>query len=328
MLIKSKSMKKIRKLPNWLEIDAMSLTEAAALACYRWIGKGNERAADHAAVEAMRAEFSLKAIQGTVVIGEGERDEAPMLYIGETLGKGGIDLDIAVDPLEGTTLCAHMAANSLSVLALAPRGSLLNAPDVYMDKVAVGVDVKNGEIDLDNSITENLTNLAKIKGCEVKDLTVAVLNRPRHQKLIAEIREAGAKIQLITDGDVAAVIATVTENTSVDMYAGIGGAPEGVLAAAALSCMGGFMQGRLHFTDESQKSKAQNFEIKNLVHKFNLPDMVKDDVIFSATGVTSGWLLKGVNVNRNGKAQTHSIVMHRANKSIQYIEKFLKIIDN
>ena len=309
------------KLSIVLEQHSLSLTEAAAIACFNWIGKGQEKAADQAAVTAMRQEFNTMPIDGCIVIGEGERDEAPMLFIGEKVGLGGDAIDIAVDPLEGTTICAHGKAGSISVLALAPRGTLLHAPDVYMDKIAVGSGLPDNIIDLDNSPKQNLLNLAKAKKCSVSELTACVLIRERHEELIAKIREAGARIHLIDDGDVFGIIALTQPKTGIDIYMGSGGAPEGVLAAAALTCMGGAMQGRLLFKEETQKERGRKLGIQDLNFKYSAEDMVRSDVIFSATGVTDGWMLKGVKKTTLGW-KLHSLVSHRISKSIKFIETY------
>lgn len=311
-------------LPRSAAIDALALTEAAALACFHWIGKGKEKDADQAAVSAMRECFSNTELNGTIIIGEGERDEAPMLYIGEKVGKASssICVDIAVDPLEGTTLCALAMPNSISVMAIAPQGTLLHAPDVYMEKIAVGISLPEGVIDLDNTPVQNLRNLAKVKKCEVSDLRVCLLNRPRHEKLIADIRATGAKVQLITDGDVTAAIATCLSETHIDMYIGTGGAPEGVLAAAALKCMGGFMQGRLVYKDDGERQRARKLGIKDENCKYAINDMVSSDALFAATGVTDGWLLHGVKANKQAATfSSHSLLMHAADHSIQFIQK-------
>lgn len=294
---------------------AKSLTKAAAIACYPLIGKGDEKAADQAAVTAMRNEFNKIPISGRIVIGEGERDEAPMLYIGEEVGAGGELIDIAVDPLEGTTICAHGAPNSISVLAMAPRGGLLHAPDVYMDKISVGPGLPEGVINLLDSPEQNIRNVAKAKGCNVSDLVVCILKRDRHNELIAKVRESGAKVQLITDGDVSAVIATALPNTKVDMYMGSGGAPEGVLAAAALSCIGGQMQGRLLYKNDHDRQRTRALGVQDLDFVYSINDMVRSDVIFSATGVTDGWMIEGVHMH-NHAIESETMIMHRSNRSM------------
>lgn len=297
-------------------LEAVRVTEAAALACSKWMGLGDEKAADQAAVDAMRSALNTLSIDGTVVIGEGERDKAPMLYIGEKVGTAkGPAVDVALDPLEGTTICATGGPNALAVVALAEKGGFLNAPDVYMEKIAVGDGLPEGVVDLDNTPAKNLKNLAKAKGCDVSDLLVVILNRSRHEELIAKTREAKARIQLIQDGDVAGIIATARPETGVDMYVGIGGAPEGVLAAAALRSTGGEMQGRLIFESvgqkvdsEEQKARAKRMGIKDLTKKYTIGEMAHGNVMFAATGVTSGWMLEGVRRFAGG-ATTHSMVM-------------------
>ena len=302
-------------------LEAVRVTEAAALASSHWTGRGQEKAADQAAVNAMREALNGLTIDGTVVIGEGERDKAPMLYIGEKVGTGeGPRIDIALDPLEGTTLCATAGPNSLAVMAMSEHGGFLHAPDVYMDKIAVGGGLPAGVVDIDASIAENLKNLAKAKNKDISELVVVVLKRDRHAEKIAKLREAGCRVQLIPDGDVAGVIATATAATGVDMYLGIGGAPEGVLAAAALRCIGGQMQGRLLFDGEDeQKERAKRMGITDLNRKYSLSEMAKGDVMFAATGVTDGSMLKGVK-RWPGGASTHSIVMRSATGTVRWIE--------
>lgn len=300
-------------------LEAVRVTEAAALACYPWIGMGREKDADQAAVNAMRESLNGLTIDGTVVIGEGERDKAPMLYIGEKVGTGhGPQIDIALDPLEGTTICATGGPNSLAVMAMAERGGFLHAPDVYMDKIAVGGGLPDNVVDLDASPKENLANLAKAKGCAVSDLMVVILDRTRHEELIAKTREAGARIQLIKDGDVAGVIATSRSGTNVDMYCGTGGAPEGVLAAAALRCIGGQFQGRLLFKDEEEKARATRMGVTDLSKKYKMEELAKGDVMFAATGVTDGSMLQGVHHTANG-ATTHSIIMRSKTGTVRLI---------
>ena len=279
-----------------LSLGLARVSEAAALASAKLIGRGDEKAADQAAVNAMRDQLNLLDIKGVVVIGEGERDEAPMLYIGEEVGNGnGPEVDIALDPLEGTTLTAKDMPNALTVIAMAPRGTLLHAPDVYMDKLAIGPGYAPGTVSLDMEPAERVRALAKAKGCDQSDITVCVLERPRHQEMIAEIRETGAAIRLITDGDVAGVIHCAEhEITGIDMYMGSGGAPEGVLAASALKCMGGQIQGRLLFRNDDEKGRAAKAGIEDLDRVYNRDDMVTADVIFAATGVTDGSILAGI----------------------------------
>ncbi len=290
--------------------DAMvRVTERAAVASETMVGRGDEKAADQAAVDAMRNALNEIEMQGRIVIGEGERDEAPMLYIGEEVGTGsGKEIDIALDPLEGTTLTAKAMPNALAVLACAPRGGLLYAPDVYMDKIAIGPGYDKGIVDLDQSPADNAKALAAAKGVDVKDLNVCVLDRPRHQEIIAQLREIGARIALITDGDVAGVINTTDPSTGIDMYMGSGGAPEGVLAAAALKCVGGQMQGRLLFRNDDERGRAERTGVTDFDKKYDLHELCSDDAIFAATGVTTGGLLSGVK-RTNGKIHTHSLVM-------------------
>ncbi|AKU90896.1 class II fructose-bisphosphatase [Vulgatibacter incomptus] len=304
-----------------LALEVVRVTEAAALASARLMGRGDEKACDQAAVDAMRKAFDSLRIRGTVVIGEGERDEAPMLYIGETVGCGDGDsseVDIALDPLEGTTICATGRGNSISVIAIAERGKFLHAPDTYMEKIAVGPKAK-GAIDLRKTPTENLRRIADAMNRYVEDLTVCILDRPRHEKLIREVRDAGARIKLIGDGDVAAAVATCFEETGVDVLMGIGGAPEGVLAAAAIRCVGGAFQGRLSFRNEKEKERAKAMGIDDLEKVFDLEDLASGDVMFAATGVTSGDFLKGVRFFGGGAA-THSVVMRSATGTVRYIE--------
>jgi fructose-1,6-bisphosphatase class II len=302
-----------------LGLDLVRVTEAAALAASRWMGRGRKNEADGAAVEAMRRAFDSVAISGTVVIGEGEMDEAPMLYIGEKLGSGGPAMDIAVDPLEGTNIVARGAPNALAVVATAEAGNLLHAPDIYMDKIAVGGGLPDGVVDLDAAPGENLKNLAQAKGRDIADLVVCILERDRHAEIIAKSREAGARIMLIADGDVHGVMATAQPEAGVDMYLGIGGAPEGVLAAAALRCIGGQMQGRLIFDNELQISRARAMGVTDPNHKYSAPEMAKGDVMFAATGVTAGPMLRGVRRFGHG-AVTHSVVMRSKSGTVRYIE--------
>lgn len=301
-------------------LEAVRVTEAAALAASRWIGMGNEHEADQAAVNAMREALNGLTIDGTVVIGEGERDKAPMLYIGEKVGTGdGPAIDIALDPLEGTTICATAGPNSLAVVAMAEKGGFLHAPDVYMSKIAVGAGLPEGVVDLDATPAANLAALAKAKKCDVSDLMVVILDRSRHAELIAKTREAGARIQLIKDGDVAGVIATSRAGTGVDMYCGIGGAPEGVLAAAALRCIGGQFQGRLLFEDEDDKARALRMGVTDLNKKYTLHELAAGDVMFAATGVTDGSMLKGVE-RFDGGAVTHSIIMRSKTGTVRIVQ--------
>jgi fructose-1,6-bisphosphatase II / sedoheptulose-1,7-bisphosphatase len=303
-----------------LALEAVRVTEAAALSASRLMGRGDEKAADQAAVDAMRYALNALAIEGTVVIGEGERDEAPMLYIGEKVGTGhGPRIDIALDPLEGTTITAKGGPNALAVIAMAESGGFLNAPDVYMDKIAVGAGLPDGIVDLDESPAVNLKNVAKAKRGDVADLVVCILDRPRHGELIAKVREAGARIMLIGDGDVSGVIATSRPDSGVDLYVGSGGAPEGVLAAAALRCIGGQMQGRLIFRNDDEKARAARIGITDLNRKYGLLDLAKGDVMFAATGVTTGTMLQGVR-RFPGGAVTHSMVMRSKSGTVRIIE--------
>jgi len=304
-----------------LALEVVRVTEAAALAASRQMGRGDEKAADQAAVDAMRKALNSLYIRGTVVIGEGERDEAPMLYIGEEVGMGGNapEFDIALDPLEGTTITAQGGPNALAVIALAEKGGFLNAPDVYMDKIACGFSVPDGMMDLDYPVEKNLQALAQIKGVDTDELVVCILNRPRHEKLIADVRAAGARIMLIPDGDVSAVIATTEPDSGVDLYIGTGGAPEGVLAAAALRCVGGFMQGRLTFRNDVEKDRAAKWGITDLDRKYSVTDMASGDVVFAATGVTDGTMLKGIRKYPHG-AKTTSIVMRSKTGTVRNIE--------
>src|SRR5690242_15587318 len=302
-----------------LALEAARVTEAAALSASRLMGRGDEKAADQAAVDAMREALNSLAIDGTVVIGEGERDEAPMLYIGEKVGTGhGPKIDIALDPLEGTTITAKGGQNALAVIAMAEAGGFLNAPDVYMDKIAIGAGF--GEVvDIDETPASNLQSLAKAKKSDVSDLVVCILDRPRHAELIAKVREAGARIMLIGDGDVSGVIATSRPDSGVDIYLGSGGAPEGVLAAAALRCIGGHMQGRLLFRNDDERARAAKWGVKDLNRKYGLLDLAKGDVMFAATGVTSGSMLQGVRRFAGG-ASTHSIIMRSKTGTVRVIE--------
>ncbi len=299
-------------------LEAVRVTEAAAMSAARQIGRGDEHAADHAAVEAMRRAFNHLPIEGTVVIGEGERDEAPMLYIGEKVGSGGVKVDIALDPLEGTTLTAKALPNALAVMAMAEPGTLLNAPDTYMDKIAIGPGYREGVIDLDAEPGENIISLAKAKGVKPADITALILDRPRHAHIIESVRKAGAAVRLITDGDVAGVIATTDPATGIDIYMGQGGAPEGVLAAAALRCVGGQIQTRLVFKKDEERARAAKLGIKDLNRKYSLMDLASGDVIFAATGVTDGSMLAGVHRDRD-YITTESIVMRSATGTVRWI---------
>jgi fructose-1,6-bisphosphatase II / sedoheptulose-1,7-bisphosphatase len=302
-----------------LALEAVRVTEAAALAASKLMGRGDEKAADQAAVDAMRQALNGLTIDGTVVIGEGERDEAPMLYIGEKVGTGqGPKIDIALDPLEGTTITAKGGQNALAVIAMAEAGGFLNAPDVYMDKIAIGGGF--GEIvDIDETPVANLKALSKVKKVDVSDLVVCILDRPRHAELIAKVREAGARVMLISDGDVSGVIATSRPDSGVDLYLGSGGAPEGVLAAAALRCIGGHMQARLLFRNDDEKSRAAKWGVTDLNRKYGLLDLAKGDVMFAATGVTSGNMLQGIR-HFPGGLTTQSIVMRSKTGTVRVID--------
>ena len=305
-----------------LALEVVRVTEAAALAASRQMGRGDERTADQVAVDAMRTALNSLSIDGTVVIGEGERDEAPMLFIGEKVGTGeGPKIDIALDPLEGTTLTAKGLTNALAVIAMAEEGGFLYSPDVYMDKIAVGGGLPAGVVDLDESPATNLANLAKAKSLEVSDIVACILDRPRHEELIAKVREAGARIMLITDGDISGVIATSEEESGVDIYLGSGGAPEGVLAAAALQCIGGQMQARLMFRNDDERNRATRCGITDFDRKYELSDLAHGEVMIAATGVTNGAMLKGVR-RYSGGASTHSLVMRSKSGTVRYIEAF------
>ena len=310
-------------LDRVLVLEMVRVTEAAAVAASKLIGRGDEKAADAAAVEAMRRAFDTLDIDGTVVIGEGERDEAPMLFIGEKVGGApgrGPKIDIALDPLEGTTITAKAGPNSLAVLAASAEGCLLNAPDVYMDKIAVGPGYPDGIIDLAHSPTHNVVAVARAKGVAPDDIIVCVLDRPRHADLIAELRSIGCGVVLIGDGDVAGVIAVTDEDTTIDMYMGQGGAPEGVLAAAALRCVGGQFSGRLVFRNDDEKARAAKWGIEDLDRIYTRDDLVKGDCIFAATGVTSGSLLDGVKYRRDGTMTTESVVMRASSGTVRWIK--------
>ena len=307
-------------LDRILTLELVRVTERAAVAAARLRGRGDEKAADQAAVDAMRRELNRLPIAGTVVIGEGERDEAPMLYIGEKVGTGaGPEVDIALDPLEGTTICAKNLPNSIATIAIAEKGGLLNAPDSYMDKIAIGPGYEKGIVDLDKPAGDNINALAEAKGVPVNEITACILDRPRHAKLIEDVRETGAAIRLIGDGDVAGVIHTTDpDETGIDIYMGIGGAPEGVLAAAALRCIGGQMQGRLVFTMEGQKERAIRMGIEDVTRKFDMEDMACDDVYFAATGVTDGNMLTGVKFGKS-LITTQTVVMRSSTGTVRWI---------
>jgi fructose-1,6-bisphosphatase II / sedoheptulose-1,7-bisphosphatase len=310
-----------KKTDRNLAMELVRVTEAAALAASRWMGLGKKNEADGAAVEAMRQAFDSVAISGTVVIGEGEMDEAPMLFIGEKVGAGGPAVDIAVDPLEGTTLTAKGGPNAMATLALAENGGFLHAPDCYMDKIAVGGGLPRGVVDLDASVIENLRNLALAKKCAISDLTACILDRDRHKELIAKTREAGARIVLLSDGDVFGVIATTQPESGIDIYLGLGGAPEGVLSAAALRCVDGQMQARLLYEDDAQRARAVAMGLTDPDRKLGITDMARGHVMFAATGVTSGPMLRGVRRTPQG-ATTHSIVMRSKSGTVRFVEAY------
>ncbi len=302
-----------------LALELVRVSEAGALAASRWMGRGKKNEADGAAVEAMRLAFDSVAIDGTVVIGEGEMDEAPMLYIGEKVGSGGPAMDIAVDPLEGTTITAKGGPNAMATVALASSGNFLHAPDIYMDKIAVGPGLPPGVVDLDAPVGENLRNLAAARQVEIGELVLCTLDRDRHADMIAHAREAGCRIMLIGDGDVSGVIMAAQAQSGVDIFIGSGGAPEGVLAAAALRCLGGQMQGRLLFEDEAQAARARDMGVADPKRKYDLAEMAKGDVMFAATGVTTGPMLRGVRRFATG-AVTHSLVMRSKSGTVRYVE--------
>ncbi len=307
-----------------LALEFVRITEAAALASAKWMGRGDEKAADQAAVDAMRKAFDTVRIDGTVVIGEGERDEAPMLYIGEKVGSKKDDapsIDIALDPLEGTTICANGGVGAISVIACAEKGGFLHAPDTYMQKIAAGPAAK-GLIDLDLSASENVNRVAQALKKSVGEVTVVILDRPRHTDLIAEVRKTGARIHLIGDGDVSAAVAAGWDNSGIDLLMGIGGAPEGVISAAAMRCLGGDFQGRLMFRNEEEKQRATRMGVKELHKKFTLEELASGHVVFCATGITDGPLLKGVKLLAGGRAQTQSLVMRSQTGTIRNIEAF------
>lgn len=310
-------------LDRVLVLEMVRVTECAAISASKLIGRGDEKAADAAAVEGMRDALNQLAFDGTVVIGEGERDEAPMLYIGEKVGSAqgtGPKIDIALDPLEGTTITAKAGPNALAVLAIAEEGGLLNAPDVYMDKLAIGPGYPEGTVDLNKSVTENVRSLAAAKGVEPHEIITCVLDRPRHEAIIRELRSLGCGVVLIPDGDVAGVIATTNPDTTIDMYMGSGGAPEGVLAAAALRCVGGQFQGRLLFRNDDERGRARRWGIEDLDRVYFLNDLAKGDVIFAATGVTDGSLLKGVKRRRDGTITTASVVMRASSGTVRWVD--------
>lgn len=307
-------------LSRMLTLEIARVTEAAAVAAAKLCGRGDEEAADQAAVDAMRKELNRLPIRGLIVIGEGERDEAPMLYIGEEVGLGeGPEVDIAVDPLEGTTICAKAEPNSLAVVAFAEKGSLLHAPDIYMDKIAIGPGFEPGLVDLDSSAEQNIQALAKAKGVPIAEITACILDRPRHGKLIQAVRETGAAIRLIGDGDIAGVIHTANaDETGIDIYMGIGGAPEGVLAAAALRCIGGQMQARLHSMSDHHRARVAEIGIEDIDRKYSMEELSSGDVIFAATGVTTGSMLRGVRIKSSG-IETETVIMRAKTRTVRWI---------
>jgi fructose-1,6-bisphosphatase II / sedoheptulose-1,7-bisphosphatase len=315
-------------LERILSLEIARVTERAAVAAARLRGRGNEKDADQAAVDAMRRELNNLPIDGTVVIGEGERDEAPMLFIGENVGsKHGAKVDIAVDPLEGTTLCAKNMPGAIATMAMAQGGTLLNAPDVYMEKIAIGPGYQQGIVDLDAPADENIRALAKAKGVKPEHITALILDRPRHADLIAAVRKTGAAVAFITDGDVAGVIhAADPEMTGIDVYMGIGGAPEGVLAAAALRCIGGQMQGRLVLDTEEKRERARKMGIMDPRKKYAMADLVRGDCVFAATGVTGGSLLEAVRFKKDG-IETETVVMRSATGTVRWIRAEHRHID-
>ncbi len=309
---------KLEHLDRNLALETVRVTEIAALASSLHMGRGDEKAADQAAVNAMREFLNNLMISGTIVIGEGERDKAPMLYIGEKVGKGGPKVDIALDPLEGTTITAHGGENALSVLAMGEEGSFLHSPDIYMHKIAFGKSYQGLEIDPEISEDEIVLKFSKFSNIKIENVVVCILDRPRHKNLISKIRSTGARIKLIPDGDVSAVIATSIDDSGIDMYMGIGGSPEGVLGAAALRCLGGKIYTKLIFDDESVFERAQSMGIKDRNTIYETNDLAKGDVMFSATGVTDGTMLKGIHF-KNNKASTHSVVMRSKTNTVRYI---------
>lgn len=301
-----------------LALECVRVTEAAAIASARTVGLGNEKLSDQAAVEAMRVAFNRMSMKGRVVIGEGERDEAPMLYIGELVGTGeGPEIELALDPLEGTTICAHGMSNSISVVAMSEPGGLLHAPDVYMNKIAVGPECR-GVIDISKTSTWNIEQIAKAKKCKFNEITVMMLDRPRHAELMQEVRALGCRIRLIRDGDVSAAIAVCEPKSGVDVLLGVGGAPEGVISAAALQCMGGDIQGQLVFRNDEEKARAKKMGITDYNRKYKIDDLANGRLMFSATGVTTGTFLAGVNFFPNG-CTTHSVVMRSETGTIRYL---------
>jgi fructose-1,6-bisphosphatase II / sedoheptulose-1,7-bisphosphatase len=307
-----------QSLSDDIAVAAGRVTALAAIAATWLVGRGDEKAADQAAVDAMRTALNAMAMSGRIVIGEGERDEAPMLYIGEEVGNGGPAIDIALDPLEGTTLTAKAMANALAVLAMAPRGGLLHAPDTYMDKIAIGPGFDAGLVDLDAPAGDNVVKLARAKGVKPDEIGVCVLDRPRHGAIIDSLRGVGARVHLISDGDVAGVIYTTDPMSGIDMYVGQGGAPEGVLAAAALKCVGGQFQGRLVFRNDDERARAERIGVTDFKRRYLLDELVSTECVFAATGVTDGALLKGVKIG-DRSVKTHTLVMNSATRAVMEI---------
>ena len=306
----------VKPLDRAFALEAVRVTEAAAIAAAAEVGRGDEHAADQAAVQAMHAAFNVLPIDGTVVIGEGDRDDAPLLYAGEKVGTGGLPVDIAIDPLEGTTLAAKSMSNAMAVIAMAEPGTLLRAPDIYMDKIAIGAGYKEGLVDLDAEPGDNINALAKAKGVRPRELKICIMDRPRHDGLIAKVRKAGAAVALISDSDIAGVIAITDPATGIDMYLGVGGAPEGILAAAALRCIGGQIQGRLKGRREGDKRRAQQSGLTDFDRKYSIRELVAGDVVFAATGVTDGTMLKGVH-RKGDYLTTESVVMRSATGTVR-----------
>jgi fructose-1,6-bisphosphatase II / sedoheptulose-1,7-bisphosphatase len=324
----SKPSRSQQAIERALSLEIVWVTERAAIAAARLRGRGAEKQSDQAAVDAMRRELATLPIDGTVVIGEGEMDEAPMLFIGEKVGtKSGLKVDIAVDPLEGTTLCAKNMPGAIATLAIAEDGTLLHAPDIYMAKIAIGPGYPKGVVDLDAPAGENIVNLAKAKGVKPQAITAMILDRPRHADVIMAVRKAGAAVSLITDGDVAGVIHTADpDKTGIDIYLGIGGAPEGVLAAAALRCIGGQMQTRLVIDTEAKRERAARMGIKDPRKKYQIEDMVSGDCLFAATGVTDGLMLRGVRFG-NDVIETETVVMRSTSGTIRWIRAEHRALD-
>ena len=319
--LEGEAMTSMERLDRVLVLELVRVTEAAAIAASRMVGLGDEKNADQVAVEAMRTALNELPIDGTVVIGEGERDKAPMLFIGEKVGTGkGPKIDIALDPLEGTRITAKGGTNALAVVAMAAEGHLLNAPDTYMEKIAIGGGYEKGLVDLDKEPAENVRDLAEAKGVDLNEITACVLDRPRHDEILRQLREIGCRMELINDGDVAGAMRTALPDNNVDIYMGTGGAPEGVLAAAALQCFGGQFQGRLVFRNDDEKARAHRIGITDLEKKYDIDDLASGDVIFAATGVTDGALVNGVRKSRFGGLSTQTLVLRSASHTIRWVE--------